>query len=70
MAALTDQELRIVNILSYGKSNSEIGEELGIAANTVRKHLEFISEKLNTSRRAGIVGEAFRLGIIKQKKEG
>lgn len=54
---LTGRESEVLNWLSQGKSNSEIGVILGISPNTVKNHLKRIFEKLGVTSRA----EAVRL---------
>lgn len=48
---LTERELKILEILSQGKSNKEIADSLGISENTVEQHLKNIYEKLNVQNR-------------------
>ena len=62
---LSAREIDIINGLSRGLSNLEVGAKLGISVNTVRAHIQRISEKLDTTGRAGIVGEAYRRNYLK-----
>jgi RNA polymerase sigma factor (sigma-70 family) len=48
---LTPREREVLKWISYGKSNAEIGEILGISAATVSKHLERIYPKLGVENR-------------------
>lgn len=49
---LTFQEQRIVALLTDGRTNKEIGEELGLTEKTVKNYLATIFDKLGISRRA------------------
>lgn len=48
---LTARELEVLQQLAQGKTNAEIGLELGISEKTVEKHLDFIYRKLGVSSR-------------------
>ena len=48
---LTLREREVLDWLARGKSNSEIGDILGISAATVGKHLEHIYPKLGVENR-------------------
>jgi len=48
---LSERELNILDLLSLGYSNKEIGEKLFISSHTVRNHLYNIYEKLHVSSR-------------------
>jgi DNA-binding NarL/FixJ family response regulator len=52
---LTIRESEVVELLRRGASTSEIAEELGIAAVTVRRHVGSIERKLGVSDRAGVM---------------
>jgi len=53
---LTDRELDILNWVTMGKTNPEIGSILDISAFTVKNHLKRVFKKLNVSNRAQAVG--------------
>lgn len=61
---LTERERQIVHHLSYGLTNIEIGDHLLISPLTVKQHLVTISVKLGARGRAGIVGAAYRAGLM------
>ena len=48
---LTSRESQVLQLVSEGKCNQEIGECLGISALTVKVHLTNIFEKLGVNRR-------------------
>ncbi len=61
---LTPRELDILQQLASGATNREIGERLFVSIDTVKTHLEHISQKLGTSDRTAAVAEAFRRRLI------
>lgn len=50
--ALSHQEQRVVALLTDGRTNKEIGDELGLTEKTVKNYLATIFDKLAISRRA------------------
>jgi DNA-binding CsgD family transcriptional regulator len=56
--SLTDRERGVVMLLVKGLTNGEIGCELGISVETVRKHVSSALEKTGTRTRAGLVARA------------
>lgn len=48
---LTDQERRVLRLVAAGQTNAQVAARLGIAASTVRKHLEHIYPKLGVTNR-------------------
>ncbi|MBK8048709.1 MAG: response regulator transcription factor [Anaerolineales bacterium] len=52
---LTDREMQVLRLLAAGKTDKEIGRDLGISSNTVRRHVTAIYEKLQVSGRAQAV---------------
>lgn len=59
---LTEREREIVRQLVQGKSNKEIGQELGISAKAVEKHLTTVYYKWNVKGRAEATAFAVRNG--------
>ena len=57
-SSLSNQELRVLNLIAEGYSNKEIAEQLFIAETTVKSHVSKILTKLNAKRRT----EAVRIG--------
>jgi len=64
LALLTNRELEILGMLAKRFSNKEIGDQLHIAAATVKRHAENIYSKLGVSGRQGAVVKAKSLGIL------
>lgn len=48
---LTQREMDIISFVTQGISNKEIGKQLGIAEDTVKRHLTHIFDKVGTSTR-------------------
>lgn len=61
---LSERELQVLELLSEGKSNKEIGMLLGISDETVKVHLRRIYAKLGASDRAHAVAIASRQKFI------
>ena len=61
---LRAREQTIIALVRSGRSNKEIGRELGITPETVKFHLKGIFRKLNVHRRAEAVLRAQDLGVF------
>lgn len=61
---LTEAELQVLRLLCADKSNSQIGEILGIQLATVKSHVSHILQKLGVSRRSEAKTVAERFYII------
>lgn len=64
-AQLTNRELDVLQLLTNGTQNKEIGEMLFISPKTVDHHISSILFKLDVNSRSKAVTEAARLGILK-----
>jgi DNA-binding NarL/FixJ family response regulator len=56
---LTNQERKVLSLLSKGFSNDEIAEKLFLSGHTIRNYISSINDKLGTKDRF----EALRLAI-------
>ena len=61
---LTDRELDVLRLVARGKSNPEIGQELGIGTGTIKVHVHHIISKLGISDRTQAVVRAIDLGLL------
>ena len=61
---LSAREVEVLQLVSAGRSNKEIGEALGLSALTVKSHLARIARKLGTGDRAEMVVVAMRAGVV------
>ena len=52
LARLSPQEERILTLIADGRTNKEVGEELGLAEKTVKNYVSSILSKLEVARRA------------------
>ena len=62
--ALSGREVEVLQLVSEGRSNKDIGEALGLSALTVKSHLARIARKLGTGDRAEMVVVAMRAGVV------
>ena len=63
--AITPREREILALIAAGRANKEIGAELGVSEDTVKRHVSHILEKLDVNDRAQATAEAIRRGIVK-----
>lgn len=61
---LTPREKEVLALVSMGRENHEIAEELYLALDTVKQHMKTISKKLEAHSRAHACSIALRSGII------
>ncbi len=61
---LSDRECEVLALVVEGFTNRRIGEELGIARNTVKNHLRSIYAKLNVDNRTQAAAHAVRYGLV------
>ena len=62
--SLSNRELEVLKLVAEGYGNKEIAKKLGLSFYTVKSHLARMSKVMGTGDRAGMVGRAFRKGII------
>ena len=63
-AGLSSREIEVLQLVSDGKTNKDIGTALGLSALTVKSHLARIARKLGTGDRAEMVVVALRAGVV------
>jgi len=63
--ALTQTELRVLQLVAGGQTTVEIAEELFVAEKTVKNHLANIYRKLGVKNRSHAVSEGYRQGLLK-----
>ena len=64
ISALTDQEKKILSLLSEGKTSKEIAGQLEISMRTLRNHVSHINQKLHTHNRVEAVMQAIKRKIL------
>lgn len=62
---LSSREVEVIQAVAEGRSNKEIGDELGLSALTVKSHLARIARKLGTGDRAEMVAITMRSGSVR-----
>ncbi len=62
---LTRKEIRVLQLLAEGYSNSAMAEKLFVSDSTVRTHLRNINAKLDANSRTHAVAVARKLGVIR-----
>ena len=62
---LTRREHEILLLVSVGKTNKEIGSELGIAEGTVKSHVNGVFQKLNVGSRTEAAFVALQNGLLR-----
>jgi DNA-binding NarL/FixJ family response regulator len=64
VAALSMREMQVLNGMSQGKSNAQIGRELYLSEDTIKTHARRLFRKLGAKDRAEAVATGFRRGIM------
>lgn len=67
MPTLTSREVEVIQLISQGLRNKEVGAMLGITEGTVQIHVKNIFAKLQVNDRTGAVQVAVRRGLIRMK---
>src|SRR4051812_47614899 len=62
---LTAREIQVLEGMSHGRSNAEIGRELFLSEDTVKTHARRLFKKLGASDRAHAVALGFRWGLVR-----
>lgn len=62
--SLSERELEVLQLMSKGDSNKEIGRSLKISDQTVKNHIASIFRKLNVDRRTRAVLVALENGLV------
>jgi RNA polymerase sigma factor (sigma-70 family) len=61
---LSKRERQVLELVAEGKTNPQIGSQLGISPKTVARHRERIMSKLDLHTAAALVKFAIRTGLI------
>ena len=64
ISSLTTSEQEVLEILTYGLSNAEIGNQLHLSPRTVEKYVSSLLRKTLTSNRAELVRFAIKHGLV------
>jgi LuxR family maltose regulon positive regulatory protein len=60
---LSEQEMRVLNLMIAGKSNAEIAAELVISVGTAKWHVHNVLQKLGVNNRPQAIARARELGF-------
>ena len=63
-AGLTPRQLEVLQLVSEGLRNAEIGERLVLSERTVDHHVQAVLRKLRVRSRAQASAQAVRLGLV------
>lgn len=66
---LSAKEQEVLQLLTEGLTNKEIGSKLGIAENTVKNHLKNILGKLHLTNRVQAATLALQKGLVSKKEQ-
>jgi DNA-binding NarL/FixJ family response regulator len=69
LGVLTDQERRILELISEGRTNRQIAESIFLAEKTVKNYVSNLLAKLGMSRRSEAAAYAARLAE-RRRQEG
>jgi DNA-binding NarL/FixJ family response regulator len=61
---LPRREIQVLQLLSRGKGNREIAEQLDVSVETVKTHVERLFKHLGVTSRTDAVAKALRTGLI------
>lgn len=64
LEVLSERERQVLELVAEGRTNTQIGEKLGISSKTVARHRERIMNKLNLHSSTELVKFAIRTGLI------
>jgi LuxR family transcriptional regulator, maltose regulon positive regulatory protein len=67
LSPLTEREMEVLALLAQRYSNKEIGRELVITPETVKRHTINIYQKLGVGSRRQAVSEAHRMGLLESE---
>jgi len=68
-SAVTKQELRVLDLVSRGYSNNQIGQKLFISENSVKTALRSLYVRIDARDRAHAVRLGFELGLLTADSE-
>lgn len=64
---LTDRELRIIELLPFGRTTEEVADELMVAPSTVANQVARMFEKLGCRNRVQLVSICYAAGILRSR---
>lgn len=67
---LTQRELDVLRLLAEGRSNKDIAQQLGLALNTIRNHVQSCLMKLGAHSKLEAVAVASRRSLLRVPRQG
>ncbi len=67
---LTEREIEVLHLVTFGASNPDIGRLLGISPRTVATHIEHLLDKIGCFSRSGLAALAAANGLVLAKAPG
>lgn len=64
LSSLTSREQEVLELLTHGLSNAEMGQQLHLSPRTVEKYVSSLLRKTETSNRAELVRFAIKHGLV------
>lgn len=61
---LTPRQTEVLRLVAKGKSNKEVGRDLGMLEGTVKAHLRAVMQKLRVTNRTELAMRAARMGLV------
>lgn len=61
---ISSRELEVLDGISRGLSNRELGRQLAVSENTIKSHVRRLFARLGVHERAHAVARAYRLGLL------
>jgi DNA-binding NarL/FixJ family response regulator len=61
---LTDRETEALRGIAAGRSNAEIGRDIGVSEDTVKSHVSTLLRKLGARNRFHVVALAYESGLL------
>lgn len=68
--SLSNRELEIAELVSYGYTNRQIARKLCLSEKTIETHLSHVFAKLGVSSRAAVASTITRTGLILSSTAG
>ena len=62
--SLSPRQQQVLEGMAEGKTNKEIGEDLGVTERTVKAYAQELYDRLDARNRAGAVAEAMKHGLL------
>ena len=67
---LTARQLEVLRLIAVGSSNGEIARSMHVSVNTVKTYVRGLFARLDVTDRAGAVGRAYELGLLRTAPTG